>query len=431
MGRAVACRRHRLLLLALAGVTLAGCSTLLAARSAQRRADRWATVSGTVTTAAAPRGPLVVALLAGEADTPVVVDHFTAVRPGTWLFGVEAGTYWLAAFEDRNADGTCDDEPFWQSDPEHPLVLADGQRVADVALVIPPDGRAPPAIQRLLAGLAHDNGTQLHKSLYAMSHVGTVTALSDPRFDAAIGRAATWNFYDFIVRERAGVYFLRPYDPARIPVLFVHGISGTPRDFAPVIAALDWSRYQPWVAYYPSGGRLEAIVDWLDQLFTRLEVEHGFRRAAVVAYSMGGLVARGFVLRHQSRGSTAVDTFITISSPFGGMVWAAEGVEHSPVVVRSWYGLAPDSPFLDGLFYADADRTRRRRIDDDTAHHLLFSYKGNAGDGVVPLVSQLRPEAQEEAASLRGFDETHTGMLTSPAVALHIRALLDSAGGDF
>lgn len=42
----------------------------------------------------------------------------------------------------------------------------------------------------------------------------------------------------------------------------------------------------------------------------------------------------------------------------------------------------------------------------------------------MQLVSQLRPEAQEEALSVRGYYETHTGILESPDVAAHLNAIL-------
>lgn len=52
--------------------------------------------------------------------------------------------------------------------------------------------------------------------------------------------------------------------------------------------------------------------------------------------------------------------------------------------------------------------------------------RGGASDGVVALSSQLRPEAQEEALSIRGYDETHTGILDSPAVSAHLNEMLDT-----
>jgi pimeloyl-ACP methyl ester carboxylesterase len=415
--------------LAITGVT--GCSTLLAVKGEQRRADTTCVISGTVTTDKTPRGPLVVALFTRVGDEPVLVDYFTAAKPGPWVFGVQAGTYWVAAFEDVNDDGAYQDEPFYRPDPARPLVLAPGQRAAAMNIVIPLEGRALRSGRFTLAGMmARGAEEQQSKSIYALSAVGKVTTLDDPRFDFETAKKGMWKFYDFLIEGQAGIYFLEEYNPKRIPVLFVHGIGGTPKEFETLIGGLDRHRFQPWVLYYPSGARLDTVVTWLDQLFTRLEVELKFEKAVVVAHSMGGLVSRGFILRHHDvSGSNAVRMFVTISSPLGGMESAGEGVAHSPIVVRSWYGLAPGSPYLDGLFYKDpGKRTERRRLPEHVAYHMLFGFKGGgisgSSDGTVMLASQLRPEAQEEALSLRGYDEDHTSILSSTAVSARLNEIL-------
>src|SRR5260221_850492 len=129
-----------------------------------------------------------------------------------------------------------------------------------------------------------------------------------------------WKFYDFLLETKPGIYFLEPYDPKKIPVLFVHGIGGTPRDFRSLIAALDHDHFQPWVFYYPSGARLDAISALLVQLFVRAPHETNVTRAPVAAPRIGGLVAREFVLQDHERNATdVVRTFVTISSPLGGM----------------------------------------------------------------------------------------------------------------
>ncbi len=430
-GQSLVGRGARFLLLLAVALGLAGCSTILAVKDQQRRADVLGVVSGTVAAERPARGPLVVALFARDANDFVLVDYFTATQAGPWVFGVQPGTYWVAAFEDVNGDGAYQDEPFYRPDLARPIVLTAGQRVHDLAIVIPEAGRALRSGRfGLDTMLARSSEEQRAKSLFTVSAAGTVTTLDDPRFAPAMGDEGMWKFYDFITKAGAGIYFLEPYDPQRIPVLFVHGISGTPRDFTTLIAGLDRTRFQPWVAYYPSGARLDAIVLWLDQLFTRLEIELGVTRAVVVAYSMGGLVSRGFVLTHDARDARHVlRMFVTISSPFGGMASAGAGVEESPIVVRSWYGLAPGSEYLEGLFWADPKtRKDRRRLPPSIPYHMLFGFKGGgrggSSDGTVMLSSQLRPEAQEEALTVRGFDETHVGILASPAVVAHLNALL-------
>jgi pimeloyl-ACP methyl ester carboxylesterase len=376
----------------------------------------------------------VVALFTRGADDFTLVDYFTAAEPGSWVFGVDPGTYFVAAFEDVNRDGAYEDEPCLRPDPARPLVVTAGQKVANLDLVIPRAGRALRPGRIGLAELkARSSDEQRAKSLYALSVSGMVTTLDDPRFGTEVGQRGMWQYYDFILKGGPGIYFLEPYDPKRIPVLFIHGIGGTPRDFTHLIGGLDRTRFQAWVLSYPTGARLDRTVQWVDQLFTRLQLERDVKKAVVVAHSMGGLVARGFVLQHDAADPRhVIRELVTISSPLGGMASAGEGVEKSPVIVRSWYGLAPGSAYLEGLYYTDPPaRTVRRRLPDSIAYHLLFGFKGGgsdgSSDGVVTVASQLRPEAQEEAQTVRGFDETHTSILGSPAVVTYVNGLLAGA----
>jgi pimeloyl-ACP methyl ester carboxylesterase len=406
-------------------VALGGCSTILAVRGQQQRADQNAVVSGTVSTEQPARGPLFVGILARDASGFYLVDHFVAEKPGPWIFALAPGTYWLAACEDVNGDGRYDNEPALAPDPDKPLLLAPGQSVEGISLLIPEQGRFPGSFT--VADLqARDPAEQQRVSAFKMSVAGEVTMLDSPRFAPEVGVKGMWQYYDFLLETRPGIYFLQPYDPTKIPVLFVHGIGGTPRDFQYLIAALDRDRFQAWVFYYPSGAGLDALAELLEQLFVRLRVEYRFTEAVVVAHSMGGLVTRAFLLKDYERnGADVVHTYVTISSPLGGMKSAGAGVESSPVVVRSWYGLAPGSPFLDGLFYKDTKKTERRQLPKSMAYHLFFGIRGKGStDNVVSISSQLRYEAQEEARSIRGFRETHTSILESPAVAARLNEIL-------
>jgi pimeloyl-ACP methyl ester carboxylesterase len=420
---------HGVLALALAATAIAcsGCSTILAVREQQRRADQNAVISGTVTTDHEPRGPLIVGLLSQDKSGPFLLDHFVTEKPGPWIFAVAPGTYWLGAFEDIDGDGRYDEEPALRPDPKQPIALASGQKLEGVELRIPLQGRFTRDKFTLSDLQARDSADQHHVSVFALSVAGQVTTLADPRFSREVATKGMWQFYDFLLDTRPGIYFLQAYDPTKIPVLFVHGIAGTPLDFAPLIDRLDRTRFQPWVFYYPSGARLENLAALLTQLFVRLRMQHGFDRAAVVAHSMGGLVTRGFLLQdYETNAADVVRTYVTISSPLGGMASAGKGVEVSPIVVRSWYGLAPGSEYLDGLFYEDpAGKTKRRRLPRTMSYHLLFGFRGaGPDDGIVALSSQLRHEAQEEAHTERGFDETHTSILQSAAVADYLNEVL-------
>jgi hypothetical protein len=62
-------------------------------------------------------------------------------------------------------------------------------------------------------------------------------------------------------------------------------------------------------------------------------------------------------------------------------------------------------------------------------HHLLFGfhqdgYSTQSSDGVIELSSQLRAAAQEQALTVRGFDEGHVSILQSEQVINSVNALL-------
>lgn len=401
--------------------------------------DGTAVLGGTVRTDGwKARGPLIVGVAAKGPRGFRLVDHFVAERGGAWIVALEPGTYWVAAFEDTNRNGHYDDEPAFAPAESDPIVVGRGQHRLDLDLVIRADGRFRQKSFSIEDVEVRGRTEQETYSLFALSRAGEVVSLDDPRFADEVASAGMWRPYDFLLQAHPGIYFLEPYDAARIPVLVVHGIGGSPANFRALVESLDRRRFQAWFAYYPSGGRLDGVGLWISQMLSRLRSKHQFERMAVVAHSMGGLVARELVLRDfEIAGSDSIRAFVTIASPLGGMESAGKGVERSPIVIRSWYGLAPGSEFLDGLFYEGASSHRKRRtLPAHVAYHLLFAYRGGAGsvagDGVVALSSQLRAEAQQEARSIRGFDETHTSILDAPAVASRLAEILAAvpAGGD-
>ena len=94
-----------------------------------------------------------------------------------------------------------------------------------------------------------------------------------------------------------GLYMLQPYDPDRIPVIFVHGLISTARMWRNVINELGTDpklrgRYQCWVFAYPTGNppaysamRLREELDKLHQLHPDA------KPYVLVGHSMGGLLS--------------------------------------------------------------------------------------------------------------------------------------------
>lgn len=107
--------------------------------------------------------------------------------------------------------------------------------------------------------------------------------------------------------EETGIYFVTPYDPDKIPVLFVHGLVSSPDAFKNVINELvpePWFRenYQIWLYNYPTGNPwIYSSMMFREKLreataYARSKgPDTNLNRMVVVAHSMGGLVTRSSV----------------------------------------------------------------------------------------------------------------------------------------
>jgi pimeloyl-ACP methyl ester carboxylesterase len=107
--------------------------------------------------------------------------------------------------------------------------------------------------------------------------------------------------------DETAIYFVTPYDPEKIPLVFVHGLVSSPDAFKNTInelAAEPWfrQRYQIWLYNYPTGNPWsysamkfrEVMRDTCD--FARTQGhDRNLNRMVVVSHSMGGLLTRASV----------------------------------------------------------------------------------------------------------------------------------------
>jgi len=268
-----------------------------------------------------------------------------------------------------------------------------------------------------------DVSLEKHLNNYVRTHAGTVSSLDNPLFSNRQGKKGLWQPFAFMEDGGTGIHFLETYDPSRTPVLFVHGINGAPSDFAAMIEDLDRSRFQPWILSYPSGLRLSWLSRGVFQFLEVLHRQYGFDEMHIVAHSMGGLVSRGALnLCVQNRTCDYLQTYVTLSVPWNGVASAARGVRWSPSVVPVWNDLAPDSQYVTTLFDTE--------LPDDLPHFLVFGFrqssflKTGSSDGVIRLSSQLRDVAQEQATTIRGYNEGHVSILNSDVVIDGVNAIL-------
>jgi len=83
--------------------------------------------------------------------------------------------------------------------------------------------------------------------------LGEVADLDEERFAPESARSGLWEPLTALRSEATGLFFAEPYDPDKIPILFVHGIGGTPRDLRTLIESLDRDRPPREPPRHPAG----------------------------------------------------------------------------------------------------------------------------------------------------------------------------------
>jgi pimeloyl-ACP methyl ester carboxylesterase len=437
--------RLRLALTGLLATSLALPGCVLLDVKAQRQAfHRLARIRGEARVEPPSESRIVVVLMRAPGTTAEVdpetgetpgnlIDHYRLEQSGVFAFLVSPGSFRIGAFADSNDNLIHDpDEPILLE--QTPFHAGPGEALDDLALVIPRESRleGPHGIPPMKSRTPTD---QEDFSLGRFTVQGEVVALDEPRFGAAAGKLGMWRFADFLFEVGPGIYFLEEHDPDRIPVLFVHGIKGYPQEFSTLIASLDRKRFQPWFYFYPSGAHLDLIASHLSETLISIRAQTSFDEVAVVAHSMGGLVARAAILRYLGRtGRRDVRVFVALSTPWGGSE-AVAGVDRAPrdVMVDSWLDMRPKGDFLKGLFYEASDRSRARTLPEPVAFHMLFGFArrtrsfGPSGDGVLSLASMARSEAVSEARSILPINCDHVGILHHPQASSRLAAILDEA----
>lgn len=399
--------RVRFLLVALVSVGLVGCANFRRLRSDLKEMEKTSELAGKVRAGEWQGGPIDVYLfdVDSEAAKPIRVSQFVTLRaPGKYRFHVRPGAYMLGAAEDVNANG--------ELDPGEPHGLYDDFAIIEIG---PKEKRT-----RLNMELRKERAPGLDRvaadqvTVDFELQIGALAKLDDPQFEPSSGPLGMWQPFEFIERYGAGVYMLEEYDPKKTPVLFIHGMSGHPREFTTLIESLDTEVYQPWVFQYPSGIRIQRSVDGLNRIIESMHAKRDFDRLCVVAHSMGGLLAHHWLRDQVDAGAERYIRFLaTIASPLGGIPSADTGVKMAPEVVPAWRDVGPKSEFVQSLL--------KRPFPADVKYALYFGFGSSSkkskqgSDGTVLVRNALPRAAQDSATVVSGFAETHTGILRHEA----------------
>jgi len=275
----------------------------------------------------------------------------------------------------------------------------------------------------------------------------------------------------------ASLGMLQPYDPSRIPVVFIHGLMSHPRMWRDVINDLMAdpkisSRYQFWVYYYPTGWPIAYSAMRLREDLAAADKALGRQKDIVlVGHSMGGLLARmqavspGESIMHavippdrqgkfkklppdhigrrsmEFHANPAVERIIFISTPHRGSrvadwsiaTWFTKFIHlptritsaavdlipslaKSPQQYTSVSRLSPSNPIYKVL----------EKLPIQAPHHSIIGDRGrgdtpNSSDGVVPYWSSHLASAESEVI----VPDDH-GAFDDPSAIAEIKRILEN-----
>jgi len=354
----------------------------------------------------------------GEMET---VGYHRLRADGLAYFSLRTNfTYSVGAFTDENGTGRFEDgEPGGCVTNVHPSALNDPaarRKIRHFALTR--DHHLPPNLVIDIVDTNNPLGTTVQIA------VGDVAQLDDPQFASETGSRGLWRPFDFMCQNVPGIYYTEPYDPKRVPVVFVYGIGGSPQDWSYVMQHFDRTRYQLWFFHYPSGMRLAREAWSLAACLDILKERDGFAQCDVVAHSMGGLVSNEAIQEAVAReGTNFIAKFVSISTPWGGHEAASLGVRYLDKPVPSWKDVAPESDFLKSLY--------TNPVPSGTAHDLIYGEipisAGVPGedDGVVTVKSELDPRICKHATMVNHLPYGHVEILNQPQTTRLVLDFLD------
>ena len=360
-------------------------------------------------------GPIIVA--ACSTGRRKEVAHYTVLHDsGEYELMVEQGEYFVFAYWDKNSNLTYEaDEPAGQHG--HPkMVKAPAVGVVfDIDVDIPEGGRD--------IVIPHGSTIASVKPQKLRSRQGgAITDLDDERFAEEYGTKGFWEPGSFFKEMGGNIFFLEEYDPEKTPILYIHGAAGTPKGWRFFVENIDRARFQPWFFYYPSGSRLSSMSYLLFWKLINLQTKYQFNKLYITAHSMGGLVARSFIVNYGLQ-FPYVKLFISLATPWGGDRMAEYGVEQSPAVIPSWIDMQPEGEFITSLY--------RLKMPEQTSFYMFSGHRGSRNpfrsnnDGTIALSSLLDYRPQSEAKMHYAFNEDHASIVLSKDVLAQYNTILN------
>ena len=193
--------------------------------------------------------------------------------------------------------------------------------------------------------------------------------------------------------EKEGFFLVQPYDPKKIPIIFVHGLMSDPQMWIPVMAAIESDptlrgKFQFWVFAYPTGNPIAySALKLREALKSVYKVYPRTRAMVIVNHSLGG------DLTHLQ----VIDS--------GDVLVKGIFKENAPKILA----MPPDAPIKQALIFKA--NSRIKRVIFVAAPHrgapLAVNFIGRIGAALIHLpgrvIADIGTSAMEEAAAAAGL----------------------------
>ena len=184
----------------------------------------------------------------------VDVSHFSR-NNSFYGLNLPAGHYQLLVVSDLNHDGYYDETEVVSGRPGTlQLETRPAKVLGDFAIDLD-----TPFILSSTIGFHLDvkKSEALVESLFFPK--GSIRSLDDEIFSKRMTTLGMYEPAAFLEEAPMMFYALEEDLGYKVPVVFVHGIDGSARDFADIVAKLDRRRYRPLFFFYPSGNDLSQL----------------------------------------------------------------------------------------------------------------------------------------------------------------------------
>jgi pimeloyl-ACP methyl ester carboxylesterase len=282
------------------------------------------------------------------------------------------------------------------------------------------------------------------------------------------------------MRTAAGLLMASPYDPQRVPVIFVHGLLSSPYIWRNVVNSLAADpkirqHYQFWAFSYSTGNPIAYSALLLRDDLAYAREKYGFGRVSLIGHSMGGILSRLQVTNSRKviwndvfgakadqldarlpadsiikralivQANPAVKRIIFVATPHRGSALASGGIGAlgarlirlpfklvSAVPHTVFAALAPNSDprkvrpptSISGLSPKNPLLLAMDKLPIEAPHNSIIGDRGrgdtpNSSDGVVPYWSSHLASAQSEL-----IVPTDHGAMKSPKAVAEIHRIL-------